>query len=163
MAIQGTRADVLSEEYKAISDLLRGAIVGVPDEMWQAPTSGDGRQINVVAHHAAGSHAYIARQIQAMADGQPQHLTMDQIHAGNAQHAREFAGCSRTETLELHDRGVAEATTIVRGLSDEQLAREGEFISGVPGSVEQAVQRVLIGHPREHTATIQATLATQDR
>jgi hypothetical protein len=92
MAMQGTRADMLGEQFMTISGLLRDTIVGVPDEKWQAPTSGDGRQVNVVAHHAAGAHAYIARRIQAMADGQP--------------------------------------------------------------------QRVLIGHPREHTATIQATLAT---
>jgi len=160
MAIQSTRADMLTEQFKAISGLLRETIVGVPDEKWQAPTSGDGRQVNVVAHHAAGAHAFIARQIQGMANGQPQPLTMEQIHAGNAQHAREFTACSRAETLELHDRGVAETTTILRGLSDEQLALEGEFISGVPGTVEQAIQRVLIGHPREHTATLQATLAT---
>jgi hypothetical protein len=113
-----------------------------------------------VAHHAAGSHAAIARQIQAMVDGHPQPLTMDQIHAGNAEHARRFAGCSRAETLALHDRGVAEASSVLRGLTDEQLARQGEFLTGATGTVEQAIQRVLIGHPREHTATIRASLST---
>jgi hypothetical protein len=160
MTLQRTRADMLTQQFEAVSGELRDTIAGVPDEKWQAPTSGDGRQINVVAHHAAGSHSYIARQIQALVDGQPQPLTMDQIHAGNAQHAQRFAGCSRAETLELHDRGVEEANRILRGLTDEHLARNGEFITGMPGTVEQAIERVLIGHPREHTATIKASLAT---
>jgi hypothetical protein len=85
---------------------------------------------------------------------------MDQIHAGNAEHARQFAGCSKAETLELHDRGVAEASSILRGLTDEHLARQGEFLTGAPSTVEQAIERVLIGHPREHTATIRASLTT---
>ena len=160
MTTQGTRTNLLTEQFEAVCGELRETIVRVPDDKWQAPTAGDGRQVNVVAHHAAASHAPIAQQIQAMVDGNPQPLTMDQIHAGNAEHARQFGGCSRAETLELHDRGVAEATGILRGLSDEQLAREGEFLTGMRGSVEQAIERVLIGHPREHTATIQASLNT---
>jgi hypothetical protein len=158
--MQDTRVGMLAERFEAVSGELRDTIASVPDDKWQAPTTGDGRQVNVVAHHAAGAHAAIARQIQAMLDGQPQPLTMEQIHAGNAQHAREFAGCSRAETLELHDRGVQEANTMLGGLTDEDLAREGEFLTGAPGTVEQAIQRVLIGHPREHTATIKATLAS---
>jgi hypothetical protein len=160
MTMQDARVGMLAEQFEAVSGELRDAIAGVPDEKWQAPTTGDGRQVNVVAHHAASSHAAIARQIQAMVDGQPRPLTMDQIHAGNAEHARQFAGCSRAETLELHDRGVAEASGILRGLNDEDLARQGEFITGAPATVEQAIQRVLIGHPREHTATIRASLTT---
>ena len=53
---------------------------------------------------------------------------MDQIHAGNAEHARQFGSCPRAETLEVHDRGVAEANALLRGLTDEQLAQEGEFL-----------------------------------
>jgi hypothetical protein len=159
VSIQATRTEMLIRQFEAACGELRDTIAGVPDEKWQAPTAGDGRQVNVVAHHAASSHEPIARQIQAVVDGQPKPLTMDQIHAGNAEHARAFAACTRSETLELHDRGVEEAGRILRGLHDEQLAREGEFLTGMPATVEQAVQRVLIGHPREHTATIQATLS----
>lgn len=160
MTTQGTRTSVLTEQFEAITGELRETIVRVPDDLWQARAVGDGRQVNVVAHHAASSLGPIARQIQAMLEGRPRPLTMDQIHAGNAEHARQFGSCSRAETLEVHDRGVAEATAMLRGLTDEQLAHEGEFLTGARGTVEQVIERVLIGHPREHTATIQATLNT---
>jgi hypothetical protein len=96
--------------------------------------------------------------LQAMATGQPAALSMEQIHAGNAEHARRFATCTKAEALAQHDQGAAYARAVVRGLTDDQLARDGEFLVGVPMTVEQAVHGVLINHPRQHAATIQAAL-----
>jgi hypothetical protein len=158
MAQQSTRSDMLVDEFQAACNELRDAILSVPDDRWQSPTPGDGRQVNVVAHHAASAHRPIAEMILAMADGQAPTLSMDQLHAGNAEHARRFSACSRSETLDQHDRGAALAMATLRGLSEDQLARQGQFLVGMPATVEQAVQRVLIGHPREHAATIRAAL-----
>ena len=158
MAVQRTRSDLLVDQFGTACGQLRAAIVGVPDVKWQAPTTGDGRQVNVVAHHAASAHRYIADMVQAMVDGQKPALSMDQIHAGNAEHARQFAACSKSETLEQHDQGVAYATAVLGGLSDEQLAKQGEFLVGRPMTVAQAIEGVLIHHPQEHAATIQASV-----
>jgi hypothetical protein len=159
MAVQGTRTDALVDEFEAACSELRATIAGVSDGKWQVSTPGDGRQVNVVAHHAAGAHRAIADMLQAMANAQTPSIGMDQIHAGNAEHARQFAACTKVEVLEQHDQGAAYATTVLSGLNDEQLARRGEFLVGMPMTVEQAVQGVLIGHPREHTATIQGAVS----
>jgi phytoene/squalene synthetase len=95
MAQQSTRTDMLVDEFQAACSELRDAILEVPDERWQSPTPGDGRQVNVVAHHAASAHGAIAEMVQAMADGREPTIGMDQIHAGNAEHARRFGGCSK--------------------------------------------------------------------
>ena len=158
MTLQGTRSDALVAEFDAACRELRATIAGVPDDQWQVATPGDGRPVNVVAHHAAGAHRLIADLLQAMATGQPASLSMEQIHAGNAAHARQFAACTKAEALEQHDAGAAYARAVVRGFTDDQLARHGEFLVGRQVTVEQAVQRVLIHHPREHAATIQAAL-----
>jgi len=158
MALQGTRSDLLVDQFGTVCSQLRATIVGVPDEKWQTPTTGDGRQVNVVAHHAASAHRPIADMVQAMVAGEKPSIGMDQIHAGNAEHARQFAACSKAETLEQHDQGVAYAMAVLGGLSDEQLATQGEFLVGRPMTVAQAIQGVLIHHPEEHTATIQASV-----
>jgi hypothetical protein len=158
MTLQGTRSDALVAEFDAACSELRTTIAGVPDDQWQVPTPGDGRPVNVVAHHAAGAHRPLADMLRAMATGQPASLSMEQIHAGNAEHARQFAACTKAEALEQHDQGAAYARAVVHGFTDAQLARHGEFLVGRPMTVEQAVQRVLINHPREHTATIQGAL-----
>ena len=158
MTLQETGLDGLVEQFGTACTQLRAVIVGVPDEQWQMPTVADGRQVNVVAHHAASAHRYIADMIQAMADGQKPSLSMEHIHAGNADHARQFAACSKAETLDQHDQGVTYATAMLRKLQAEHLAQSGEFLVGVPMTVAQAIQGVLIGHPQGHTATIQASL-----
>jgi hypothetical protein len=83
---------------------------------------------------------------------------MDEIHAGNAEHAQKFAACSKSEALEQHDQGVVYAMAMLRRFTDEQFAKQGEFLMGMPMTVDQAIQGVLIQHPREHAATIQAAL-----
>ncbi len=138
---------------------LRDAILSVPEDHWQAATPGDGRQVNVVAHHAASAHRGIADVIAAMLAGQKSSLTLELIHAGNAAHAGQFSTCSRSETLGVHDQGAAYALQMLRGLTESQLDVRGEFLAGRQLTVEQAVQAILIHHPREHTATIRAVLA----
>jgi hypothetical protein len=158
MTIQRTQSDMLVNEFQSACSELRATIAGVPDDKWLAATLGDGRQVNVVGHHAASAHHYIADMLQAMANGQKPSMGMEEIHAGNADHARQFAACSKSETLEQHDQGAVYATAILKHLTEEQLAKHNEFLLGMPMTVEQAVQGVLIGHPREHAATIRAAL-----
>jgi hypothetical protein len=158
MTLPATQLDSLITEFHAACDDLRDTIARVPDDRWQVPTPGDGRPVNVVAHHAASSHGPIAHMIQAMGQGQPASLSMDQIDAGNAEHARRFGACSKAETLELNEQGAAAATAMLRGLSEDRLAIAGEFLIGRPATVEQAIRRVLINHPREHAATLRAAL-----
>lgn len=159
MAEQGTRVETLLDEFEAACRDLEDTIERVPDDRWQAPTPGDGRQVNVVAHHAAAAHRYIAGMVQAMAAGQPASVSSEQIDLGNAQHARQFAGCSKTDVLETHRQAAAEATAMLRGLTDEQLASTGELLIGRRLTVEQAIRGVLIGHPRAHAGSIRAALA----
>jgi hypothetical protein len=50
----------------------------------------------------------------------------------NARHAREFAGCTKPETIALHREGAAAAAAAVRGLSDAELAETGTVFAGMP-------------------------------
>jgi hypothetical protein len=54
--------------------------------------------MNVVAHHAADAHRYIADMLQAMANGQRASMSMDQIHAGNAAGSRRARRLRRSSS-----------------------------------------------------------------
>jgi len=159
MTVEVSGTEMLFSQYDAVCRELKTTIEAVPDDKWLVPTSGDGRQVNVVAHHAASAHRYIADMLQAMAAGQPATIGIEQIHAGNAEHARRFGACTKSEVLQEHETNSAHARDILRGFDAEALQKHCELISGIPMTVEQAIQRILIGHPREHAATIQSTLA----
>jgi hypothetical protein len=59
----------------------------------------------------------------------------------------------------LHRRAAAAAAAVVRGLSDDQLARSGAvFTDAPPMTVEQLVARSLIGHIDEHLGSIRKTV-----
>jgi mycothiol maleylpyruvate isomerase-like protein len=161
VAIEASRTEALVDLFDAACRDLRDAVEAVPDDKWHVPTVGDGRQVNVVAHHAASAHRPIADMLQAMVQGKPASRDMEQIHAGNAEHARRFGSCSKTEVLEAHAEGSAYARDVLRGMTDERLSKHGELLIGMQGTVDQAIERVLIGHPGQHAATIRATLAAQ--
>ena len=120
------------------------------------PARMDGRTVGVVAHHVASGHATIGGLVQGFAAGMPAPgITPEMIDGRNAEHAQQYANCSKQETAELLDRNGAAATAIVRRLTDEQLARTGT-IFGSDWTTEQVVERILIGHPQGHLAAIRA-------
>jgi C4-dicarboxylate transporter len=78
----------------------------------------------------------------------------------NSQHAKEFAGCSKPETIALHKKGAAQAAAVVRGLSDAELAKTGTVFAGMPPmSAEEMVKRALLGHIDEHFGSIRKAIA----
>ena len=82
--------------------------------------------VGVTAHHLAGSYEQVPDIARGLAAGQSfGNFTRKILDEGNAKHAKDFAGCTKEETLALHRKGAAKAASAVRGFSDEQLARGG--------------------------------------
>jgi hypothetical protein len=77
----------------------------------------------------------------------------------NAQHAKEFADCTKPETIALHKKGAAAAVAAVRGLSDAELAKTGTVFTEMPPmSAEEMVNGALLGHIDEHFGSIRKTV-----
>jgi hypothetical protein len=84
---------------------------------------------------------------------------MDMLHEMNAKHAKEHANCTKAETIELHRKGAAAAAAVVLGLSDEQLAKSGPVLAGMPPmTAEQVVTGILINHIDDHFGSIRKTV-----
>jgi hypothetical protein len=83
------------------------------------------------------------------------------LHEMNARHAREHAGCTRSETIALLRAGATKAAAVIRGLSDEQLAtRATVFADAPPMTAEQMIVGALIDHVDEHIGSIRKTVGT---
>jgi len=157
------RAEALAKRFEDASQALADAIRRLGDAEWKKTTSAEKWSVGVVAHHVAQGHASIGNLVRLIATGKtPPTLTMEMIDQVNAEHARTFAACTKTETLELHRRNVALASGIVRGLSDVELDRTAAVLFGAPAmSAQQAIERLLINHINEHLGSIKATLGAR--
>jgi hypothetical protein len=151
----GERANALAERFEqANADAI--AIVGrLSDADWRQITD-EGWTVAAAAHHIASVHPGIAAFVRAAGNGNArQRPDMGAVGESNARRAREYAACSRSEVIdELRAQGAA-AAAIVRGLGDEQLDRTTDAIPGRAAvSAAQLIEMALIGHVREHLASI---------
>jgi len=114
----------------------------------------------VTAHHLASVLEPISSMNQGRAAGQaPGDLSMEMLDEMNARHARDFAGCTRAETIDLHRKGSATAAATIRGLSDAELAASGTVLKGLPPmTAEQLIAGGLLGHIDEHYGSIRKTV-----
>jgi hypothetical protein len=115
----------------------------------------------VVAHHVAVSYPAFNQLVLALAAGVQTIplVSAEQLHEGNAKHAREFANAGKQETLDLLQNDGDALVETIRGLSDEQLSITTGIFFGGEMSLTQIIERILIGHPVSHLASIRATLA----
>jgi uncharacterized damage-inducible protein DinB len=153
------RAANYASQFEALNNEMIAAVEQCSDEQWQQKTQSEGWSVGCTAHHLAGGHGPIAGFVQAIATGSEiPPITMEMIDAGNAQHAQEFANPSKQETLEMLRSSGANAASMVRGLSDEQLDRTATLplMGNQAVSAEQMIQMVLIGHVKEHLESIRA-------
>lgn len=127
---------------------------------WKKVTEAEKWPVGVSAHHLAGVLEPIAHMISAVVAGQaPGTLTGAMIDEMNARHAKEYVHCTKAETIELLRKGAAVASGVVRGLSDDQLARSGTVLADAPPmTAEQLITGGLIAHIDEHFGSIRRTV-----
>jgi uncharacterized damage-inducible protein DinB len=155
------RAEALATAFENANNALIAAVEACTDEQWRQTTSAEGWSVGVTAHHVASSQQPIAGFVQMIANDQPMPpVTMEMFHAANAQHAQDHANCTRAETLELLRTSGQGAVAMLRSLTDEQLDRSQPmaFVGGEPWSAADFAERVLIGHPVQHGASIKSAL-----
>ena len=154
------RAETLAKQFEAQAAEMTAALEKLSDADWQKTTSAEKWPVGVTAHHVAGSHEPIAGMLKTVASGQAMPpFSMAQLDEMNAKHAKDFANCTKAETIALHKKGVGQAASVVRGLSDEQLTKSGTVLSGMPAmSVEQIVTGILINHIDDHFGSIKKTV-----
>ena len=154
----GQKSIELASRFEQANRELIALVEACSEAEWRKTTTAEQWPVAVVAHHVGGGHSLIAGLVRKIADGEPlPPANWDVIHSMNAQHAREHANATKAETLGLLRQGGADAATMVRGLSDEQLARTGSVL-GQPMTAAQLIDGILIGHVLEHGGSLRTAL-----
>ena len=156
----GAKGEAYAKQFEAKAGEAAATVEKVSDADWKKTTAAEKWTVAATAHHIARSFEPITGIIQGLAAGRAlPHFTPQMLDEMNAQHAKEFAGCTKPETLALLKTGAAAAAAAVRALSDAELAKTGVVFTGMPPmSAEEMVKRALIGHADEHFGNIRKTV-----
>lgn len=125
------------------------------------PLPHDGRPLGVVIHHVATVYPIEIDLAMPLAAGNPVvGVTIADIHAMNAAHAREHATVSKGEAIALLASNSAAAASAIRMLTDEQLdsAARVSLYGGAPLTCQFVLEDHAVRHSYHHAAGIRAAL-----
>ena len=157
----GAKGEAYAKQFEGKAEEAVALLEKLSDADWKKTTAAEKWTVAATAHHVARSYEPITGIIKAVAAGQAlPPFTRQMLDEMNAQHAKEFAVCSKPETIALQKKGAADAAAVVRGLSDAELAKTGTVFTGMPPmSAEDMVKGALLGHIDEHFGSIRKTIA----
>ncbi len=157
------RAQQLADQFEQSVAAFIGVVEGLSDEQWRTLCSNEERSVAVLTRNVAFGISFEMDVFREIAAGrQPRTVTRQDLADMNARDAEEWNECSKDETLALMRANAEAAATEVRQLSDEQLGRAGKYVEEIPNlwTVDQWIERILIGHVYGHLQSIQTALAT---
>jgi DinB superfamily len=156
----GAKSEALAKQFEAKARDAMVTLERLSDADWKKVTAAEKWSVGVTAHHIAGVFERLANVVKTIAAGRAlDGFSLDRIDEMNAQHAKDYANCTRAETIELHKRGVAAALATIRGMSDEELARSASLAPGAPPmTVEQIITGGLLHHVDDHFGSIRKTI-----
>ena len=153
------KSEALAKQLEAKVREAMATLEKLSDADWKKITEVEKRLVGVTAHHVAGALEPISKMVEAVVAGQSLDFTNDMLDERNAKHAKDYANCTKAETIELLKKGTAIAVAVIRGLSDDQLAKSGiVFTDAPPMTAEQLITGGLLNHIDEHFASIRKTV-----
>ena len=156
------RSEALAKQFEAKVQEVVAVLERLSAVDWKKVTAAELWTVGVTAHHLASAFEPVAGIVTAIASGQSRgHFTRAMLDEMNARHAQEHANCTRVETIALLKRGAAAAAAVVRGLTDDQLAKSGTvFMDAPPMTAEKLIASGLISHIDAHVGSIRRTVGT---
>ena len=114
------RSEALAKQFETKAEEAIATLQRLGDADWKKVTQAEKWSVGVTAHHMAGVLEAIAGMIETVASGRPfESFNPAAIDEMNARHARDYAGCTKAETIELFRKGVGVAAGTIRRLSDD--------------------------------------------
>ena len=157
----GAKTEALARQFEGKARDAVATLGKLGDADWKKVTAAERWTVGVTAHHLAGGLEAVAGIVTGIVSESPSRgkFTRAMLDEMNAQHAKEHAGCTRAETLALFQNGSARAFAVVRGLNDDQLAKNGTVFTDAPlMTAEQLIMLGLLGHIDEHMGSIRKTV-----
>ena len=147
------RATQLADQTDEAINEVVAFVETLPEDKWTAFCDPEQCTAAALATHIAfAATGVLNALVKPVVTGEPlMPITPEQLHAGNAENARKYANRSKAEVLaDLRTNGT-EASSYVRGLSDEELQRSAVlFFSPEPVTADFIIEHVIINHSLEH-------------
>jgi hypothetical protein len=162
-----SRSGRLADQFEAALEGFIGKVESLSSDQWRMRgknTPGmrindedEARPLGVIAHHVAVNQKVIMSRIQAVLHDAP--TPPANFKEINARHANEYADTTKAEVVTLLRNSGSQIATDLRAIPDEKLDVQRELPSGGTMTVQQRIERVLIGHIQGHQGSIEATIA----
>jgi hypothetical protein len=156
------RADALARRLEEGALALASLAGRLSDAEWLVRIPHDGRTVGVVVHHVATMYPIEIQLATELADGRAiTGVTWDVVHGINAGHARDHAGVSKAEAIELLYANSAAAAAAIRQLTNDQLDRAAtvSLNADAPLTCQFFLEDHAVRHSYHHLARITAALA----
>lgn len=160
------RSARLADQFEAAQESFIHLVESLNGEQWRMKGKNtpelrindedETRPVGVIAHHVAVNGVWTMNRIRAVLESEPTPVVDFKVI--NAQHAVEHVDATKEEVLSLLHNNEVRIAKDLRAIPDDKLDIERELPSG-PMTVEQRIERVLIGHIKSHQASIEATIS----
>ena len=156
----GGRARELSERLRQFNDDIIAFVEKCTDVDWLKECTVEQWPVGVTARHiGAGHYSVVAVAGMMIAGEKLPELTMETIVDMANQHAREHAGCTKQEVLDVLAKGGVEMTAFVAGLQDSDLDCRRHFaVMGREITVEEFLENVVLRSAGDHFANMKAAV-----
>ena len=161
-----SRSARLADEFHTAQESFIKLVESLTDEKWRIRgvntpelrqnDEDESRSVGVIAHHVASTQPWIMSRIRAIIEDEPTPPVDFKII--NAEHALEHAGATKAEVVGMLQQNLHRITDEVRAIPDHMLDKERQLPTGVM-TVQQRIERVLIGHMKAHQASIETTIS----
>jgi len=155
------RSKALAERLeRGARDLIALALSLTPAE-WETRVPKDGRKVGVLVHHVASMYPIEIQLALTLASGRPvEGLTWDDVHALNAQHAKDNDGVTKEAAVALLRANSEKASAAVRSLSDVELdtAAAVSLNEHAPLTCQYFIEDHALRHSYHHLFFIRRTL-----
>jgi len=157
------KAKNLAERLRAFTDDVIGFVEGCTDQNWRKVLATEEWTVGVTARHIGAGHFEAVGLARMMVKGEKlPEFTMEQLVEMANAHARQHAGCTREEVLEVLRRNGAALVDYVAGLSDAELNRTGHLaLAGGELSAQQLIEAVILKSGGEHLANMKAAVESK--
>jgi DinB superfamily len=163
---KATRSARLADQFEATQESFIGLVESLTVEHWRMRGQNtpevrindedESRPVGVIAHHVAANQDWIMNRIKAIIEDKPTPpVDFKEI---NAHHANEHAHATRAEVLALLRDSLPRIAKDLRAIRDHELDKERELPTGTM-TVQQRIERVLIGHMKSHQGSIETTIS----
>lgn len=162
-----TRSEHLANTFEAANESFIQVIEALSNDQWRMRgrnTPGmrindedEARPLAVIAHHVAVNQDVIMGRIQAVLHDAP--TPPVNFKEANKRHAFEYADTTKDEVIRLLRTSGPQIAKDLRAIPEEKLDKARELPSGGTMTVQQRIERVLIGHIQGHQASIEGTIS----